>query len=323
MTFPDDFKLEELDDIAIMGDVEPDRIAIKIGLICTLYVPHPHDVSVRMSLARCGDEYLALFGKHIKLFLGPEGEGNYKAYPNSGVSLAEYVAENGSPENEFVPKFTGSNSYDDACAYSLNISAVGTEFFPAGDIPAYFAATLPFSFVLDRLGQSAFQNLVQKWCKILKPYTGYAGLGLIQSVDTREKLRTIRQVYPLAKRFPGLDVDNPSIIANHIDGKIKGVNWLTVVSDQCLQSIGGRQGLISKLGKDFQIFDYDEGVIIQAGPTPQFGDVNRKNIPNHYCELSSMLKPLRMQFPEGHSFIRPGGQSGAEATNEWLDRFDE
>jgi len=37
----------------------------------------------------------------------------------------------------------------------------------------------------------------------------------------------------------------------------------------------------------------------------------------------SLVCPLRMRFPEGHSFIRSGaGRSGAEATNEWLARFD-
>jgi hypothetical protein len=202
------------------------------------------------------------------------------------------------------------------------MSAPSTRIFPEGGLPAFFSATLPFDFVLKQPGKAAYQNLVLHWCQTLKPHTGYAGLGFIQSIDRAEKLRTVQQVYGLAKRFPGLEVDHPRIIYLHIGAKMKGVNWLTILSDSCLESLGGRTAVLSRLDDGYQVFEYEGGVMIQAGPTPQPGDVNRRNIPIYYRKLSQILKPLRMVFPEGHSFIRVAGRDGSEVTNEWLARFD-
>lgn len=320
----DNIELEDLDSITVNADYNPDIVAMRLGLMCTLYVRNPHDVSVRQALARVGDQYQAMFGEHLKLYLNPTGEGHYERYPATGVSLAKYVADNATPERPFIPSFTGGDRYQDASSYSFEIWAADKIYFPAGEQPAYFSATVPFSFLKDQPGKGAFQHLVHGWCKILKPFCGYAGVGAIQSVETTEKERTVRLVYPIAKRFPGVEVDNAAIVALHIDSHIKGVNWLTALSDDCLAPIGGREALLSQLDENFRILDYDGGVLIQAGPMPQLGDVNREHAPRYYRQLSQIVKPLRMRFPDGHSFIRPGdGRSGAEATNEWLARFDD
>lgn len=74
MTFPNDFTPEDIDKIIVMNDYNPDEIAIRLGLTCTLYVKNPHNHEVRMRLAKCGDEYLSLFGKHIQTHLKATGE---------------------------------------------------------------------------------------------------------------------------------------------------------------------------------------------------------------------------------------------------------
>jgi hypothetical protein len=106
--------------------------------------------------------------------------------------------------------------------------------------------------------------------------------------------------------------------------KIKGANWLTALSDDCLQPIGGRAALLAQLDENFHIFEYEGGVLIQAGATPQLGDVNRQQIPGDYRHLSKILKPIRMTFPKDE-YIFPdiNGRDGTEITNEWLARFDD
>ena len=79
------------------------------------------------------------------------------------------------------------------------------------------------------------------------------------------------------------------------------------------------------LDEGFKFYEYDGGVLIQAGPVPQFGDVNQRHIPRYYQELSRKLKPIRMKFPNGQYLIKsPNRQekSNAEVSNEWLARFD-
>jgi len=288
-----------------------------------LYVQHPHDLAVRQALAKCGDQYQAMFGEYLTLYLNPTGNGKFVRYPSSGVSLAKYLETNNTPDRPFVPSFTSGTRYEDASSYSMSMWAADAKWFPDGEEPAYFAATLPFAFLKDQSGKAAFQHLVHGWCKILKPYCGYAGIGAIQSVESTEQLRTVSQVYPIARRFPGVEIENASIVSLHINSHIKGVNWLTALSDEALAPIGGRAALLAQLDENFRIMEYDGGVLIQAGPMPQLGDANRRQVPRFYRELSQLVRPLRMEFPEGHSFIHPGGgRSGAEATNEWLARFD-
>jgi hypothetical protein len=191
------------------------------------------------------------------------------------------------------------------------------------DDPAYFSATLPFAFLKDETGTVAFQRLVNGWCQILKPYCGYAGIGAIQSVERAERDRTARDVYPIAMRFPGVEIEDAASVAMHLGSHIKGVNWFTALSDEVLTPIGGRQALLAQLDENFVIMEYEGGVLIQAGPAPEPGDVNRQQIPRYYRELSRLVRPLRMKYPKGHSLIKPPNPAeNTEATNQWLARFD-
>ena len=320
---PDDLTLDDLDQITIPKPTKPDIVAVRLGLLCTLYVQHPQDPAVKQALAECGDQYQAMFGAHLTLYLNPTGDGRFVRYPKGGVSLAAYVASNNTPDRFLAPSFTSGTSFRDAAPYSLDIWAPDPAYFKARDRMAYFSATLPFAFLKDQPGTGAFQRLVHGWCRILKPYCGYAGIGAIQSVEGAERDRTAYDVYPIAMRFPGVEIEDAGSVARHLGSHIKGVNWLTALSDEVLAPIGGRQALLAQLDENFVIMEYEGGVLIQAGPAPELGDVNRQQIPRFYRQLSRLVRPLRMTFPKGDSFIRPPNpDENTEATNRWLARFD-
>lgn len=325
-TLNDGFDLHDIDDVSIMAEHEPGRVAAKIGLICTLYVSNPHDVEVRRRLAVCGDQYLALFGSCVRLYQDPSGRGRMKTYPAQGYSLSAALADFSDPRSPFTPSFTGAQVVRDASLHSMTITAPGTKFFEPGEVVGSLMATFPIGFVLDRVNgavSKGFRDLVLDWCTHLQPESGYAGLGFIQSVDWDERLRTIRQVSVLARRFPGLEVDNPEIVGNHVKGRIKGVNWLTVVSDRLLDSVGGRAGVRSCLdAESFPVFDYGGGLVIQAGPSPQIGDCNRLNRLDAYRSVAGLLRPLRLHFPENDALLDVGDGNETEVTNQWLARFD-
>lgn len=325
-TLPDGFDLHDIDAVRIMAEHDPGRVAAKIGLICTLYVSNPHEAEVRRRLAVCGDQYLALFGSCLRLYQDPSGRGRMKTYPAQGYSLSRALADFSDHRSPFTPSFTGAETARDASSYSMTITAPGTTFFDPGSVVGSLMATFPIGYVLNDGNCAvprAFQDLVLEWCTQLQPESGYAGLGLIQSVDWDERLRTTRQVSVLARRFPGLEVDNPEIVGNHIQGRIKGVNWLTVVSDRLLDSVGGSKGVRACLDeKLLSVFDYGGGLVIQAGPSPQIGDRNRLNQLDCYRAVARLLKPLRMQFPEEDALLDVGDGNETEVTNQWLARFD-
>ena len=330
MFLPETLRFDDLEAIQIEAEErKPGFVAVRLGLVCSLYVRDPYAPDVRARLAQCGDQYQQLFGEHLKSYQKIDGTGNPIPYPAEGVNLTKYVQEKDSLDKSFAPVFYGDADYHVASKYGLDIFACSTRPSPIQGKPAHFSAVIPFSWLKDKDGEQAFQKLVHEWCQILKPFHGYAGIGAIQSMDMTEKKRTSYLAYPLARRFPGLEVDDPGVVSNRMWNrgqglKIKGVNWLTALDNQCLEELGGRDKVLSQLDNTFVIYDYDGGVLIQAGLTPQLGDVNTQHVPHSYRMLSNIVKPLRMTFPNGHSLMQPRTEaSNTEVTNAWLARFDD
>lgn len=323
----DGFDLNELENIGIISEYESNRVAVQIGLICTLYVSNPHQSNVRSKLAVCGDQYLEMFSSELRLFQDPWGKGKMKPYPAKGYSLSESLVDFVDNQTPFTPSFTGAKNARDASLYSMSITAPGTEFFNPGEVAGSITATFPISSVLD-CGNSKvskkIQELVLDWCQTIQPESGYVGLGFIQSIDWGERLRTIRQVSVMASQFLGLDVDNPDIIGNHVSGRIKGVNWLTIVSHKLIESIGGKVALenLQKVNDVFQFSDYGTGLIIQAGNLPQVGDSIRRHELEPYRTIAQLLKPLRLKFPNEDALLDIGDGHETELTNKWLGRFE-
>src|SRR5215510_9080564 len=109
---PDDLTLDDLDQITIPKPTNPDIVAVRLGLLCTLYVQHPQDPVVKQALATCGDQYQAMFGEHLTLHDTPRGTRNFVRYPARGVSLAKYLETNNAPDRPFAPTFaSGKKTY--------------------------------------------------------------------------------------------------------------------------------------------------------------------------------------------------------------------
>lgn len=75
----------------------------------------------------------------------------------------------------------------------------------------------------------------------------------------------------------------------------------------------------AQLGEPFLFYEYEGGLVIQAGKMPQLGDTNRQLSIAEYERLARVLKPIRVtdheSFPAWSGF-------DAERTAAWLARFD-
>lgn len=314
MQLSENFKLEDMDQIKVVHD---ERVVLCLGLRATFYLENTEAKEVRLRIAQCVEEYIEMTQDHLRWFL-PIGGGRYKETSKHKLpSPVDFVNKNDSPHEEFSILLTGAEHYDEANPYSLDMLA---EDDYSGEPLGYLTATLPFSW-LSQNKPGAFQQWVNRWNHTLSPYHGYAGLSAIQTVDYDEMRRTESFVYPFAMRFPCLDVDNALTLSRFLIAGIKGVNWLNVLSDKFLEKLGGKEALQKTLGAEFIFFDYPGGTMIQAGPTPQLGDVNRRNIPKYYKRLGSILKSIRAEYP--HEYLEaPEGVDSLEKTKEWFARFD-
>jgi hypothetical protein len=96
----------------------------------------------------------------------------------------------------------------------------------------------------------------------------------------------------MSMRHPGVDVVRIPFDAKAVgeDG-VKTVNWLTLLDADLVKQLGGQRGLRGKLSTDIDLITTKHGVIVQAGPIPGLGDVNRKEVLPLYREVDALLQP--------------------------------
>ena len=134
--------------------------------------------------------------------------------------------------------------------------------------------------------------------------------------------RDVEEVYDAMARltrYPGLDLSDPSGTKFVVTKGIKGVNWFTFLGPAYVEQLGGKNKLRRALGKNVVVHDLNHGVAIQAGPTPQLGDVNRRDKVPIYHEVGRVLVPVRAPHPP---IFGPDGISDPDITEKWLSRFD-
>jgi len=213
---------------------------------------------------------------------------------------------------------TGSEKDAEVSSYNLETLLIGKRSYKH---IGYISATFPLEF-LEQQPSGFFQHFVHDWCKRLSPYHGYAGLGLIRSVGSGQARRAEPFIYPLLQRFPGLEIDNPNSHKIYCVEGIKGINWLTILSDTFLQKLGGKAALKSQLDDDFIFYDYPGGVMIQAGPFPQIGDMEQGNISKQYQTLYRLVKSVQTDKLKNIVVEVPEGVNAKEFTQQWLHRFE-
>ena len=96
-----------------------------------------------------------------------------------------------------------------------------------------------------------------------------------------------------------------------------------LTGQQWLKNIGGQDYLKRQLTDEFEFFSYKDGLVIKAGSHPQFGDIERNNIPNQYRIISQLLKPIRAEYPVALQRTHPKKPTlDRGRTKEWFARFD-
>ncbi|MCC6522670.1 MAG: DUF3396 domain-containing protein [Polyangiaceae bacterium] len=200
-------------------------------------------------------------------------------------------------------KFKGSLQDRFAAAHRLDFASATWPVGPAAPTPEELVA------------------LALDWARRLPVRYGYAGYSL--GVSEEHKQLTAKTVYDLAMRFQGLEIHDPLCTALCCETQLKSVNWLTLVSNEMLTPrytgplighVGGMDVLRANLSPEIVLHPIRDGVLIQAGPEPLLGDVNRGETLPLYREVAKVLKPIRA---ETHwPFF------GILTANDWMTRFD-
>jgi hypothetical protein len=317
MTTLDPNDISELAKLLCVRD-QDGHVTLRIGLLATMFVTEPWTRPVREAVTDAAEEYIRQFRPHLR-------------WAESSTSHM-YPIESGKVPfpREWLPQHDAGKSWQlgfhggesEQSASSFQVSGYGPHNVKKG--LGYLQFYLPLTWFADHPSDT-FPDFVLRVAKRLRPLSGYAGIGVHEILDfyARQPFQgTVRQI---AERFPGVEIDACISHGNYLGKGIKGVNWLTVLGDRWVQEIGGVDYLKIRLGEDFKLSPYDGGVMIQAGPKPQIGDVTLNRWPQHYVTLAKVLKPIQIK---NHRPFHWGDGMGVQksmdhaASLAWLFRFD-
>lgn len=183
--------------------------------------------------------------------------------------------------------------------------------FPQLTTSAALRVSVPTSWPLDD-----FRARVMALAETLRLRHGAAGL-MYSGWEVTWYHHVDRAIYAHARRFPGFDTGFYVALMNEFHARIRSVNWLTFVGPLLLAELVKGSSARPTSDALVEVTEVGPNLMLQAGPRPEAGDVNRLSYPPAYVRADEMVRAVRAGG--GVSFF----DAWTEATTErWLRRFE-
>jgi hypothetical protein len=288
--------------------------ALTIGLLITVFFDNQLSREKRVAVTEVAEEYIELVRDHLRWAISPKGKRENPIGSARVKSPRTWLPDH--PEGKGW-EFLFHSGESAKATGEFQLEAYGSKY------PELGMGFLHMSFPLLWFAERSFTlpEYLLGVCKRVRPLSGYAGIGVIEPLDgyVQDEFQPI--VREFAERFPGLEIENRVGHTIHLRTGIKGVNWLTVLGDRWVESLGGLKQISAQLDDSFGFYPYEGGVIIQAGSKPQIGDVQADLWPEHYIKLAKVLKKVQIKDHYDFHFGGPN-RMDHELTMKWLFRFD-
>jgi hypothetical protein len=177
---------------------------------------------------------------------------------------------------------------------------------------------LSFPPPADESGIAEFADLCRFVFARVPFLSGYAGYALLFDEDsasfTSEAWEAILRI---AMRHPGYDVFQYDAGAPFLYFHAKGANWITALGEPFLERFDRLERAAYLRDSRLGVTRTNTSVLIQAGPAPQIGDLNRGDELPLYRQVAKAIEPLTCgaHWPFSRVFDE-------EKTMRWLKRFD-
>lgn len=199
-----------------------------------------------------------------------------------------------------------------------------------------FQVNIPLTLLDSTNRPQLLQKLFVDLCTILQPLSALGGLCMAAPLDITLLQAQQEQdaILPLLTNSPGLLFDTAFNMTAHTRWRMSAVNWLTAIRGDLLERCGGPEAVLAKLSRPgFETAQYGEsGLFVQAGSSPQLGNLKAELTLPHYGDLARALEPARLRIQGGRrphvAYYGPedtlySETLMAEVQNAWLARFDE
>lgn len=298
---------------------DPDRYnAIQVGLVAFFYIDQGWKKSKRQAVTEALALYHQYYGEHLKFgyFDNPNHSESY-----SSRTLIERKQQILDKEDDAVELSWGdSPSLSYVSNYKFEFFSLAGWYENVHKSVSYVCFYLPFE-ELKKQPKGEIEKLLVKFCDLLKPMHGFAGLGVQQCYESHE-YQYIE--YTISHEFSGLDIsggNNDKLLR----GGFKSVNWITILGDELVSKLGGPAVLRKQNDDDRIVFiPYQGGVMFRAGELPALGYVQTDPWPELYVKVNRLLNPVRAHKIDslGYGSIAGEIRFNERTTQEWLTRFD-
>lgn len=298
-------------------DVDHNRIVLTVGFTATFYFWDGHTSRKREALVKCFEAFEAAFGEHLALRRDSD-RGSWVKLPEANPeSLREYVGA--LDEDDRIEWYFSSGDDREAVAeYSISaLTARGWMDKECSILRFQVPRSLPF----DENGKKILLNLINFCCEQLEPYHANAGLN---AVAPYQETAWEAEKFDLATRYNALYIDSFIVDKIQSPAGIKGVNWLTFVSNTLSEALGGPPSFVSYCrGAGVEPVRLGTGFMIQAGEYPQLGPVGMPSS-EEYVRANRALRPLRNgNFGSMGTGSISGETRFDRCTSDlWIRRFD-
>lgn len=283
---------------------------ISLSLAVSLYMKPPAS-SFAGAMLECYEEYLGLCEPHLAWYAS-EHHGFRAASPKVLRIPFRRLPEAIGHGVGWAWCASGGEHHRDAAPYQFTAVASQSAYY-LNPVRAAF----PVEMFTGDIGR--FVALVKRFASRMPFFFGYAGLSFSTSLEPGTAQKNEQYLLPVAMRFSGVEVEGRGPTSVCCTESIKGVSWLTLLSPGFVEQLGGKSTLRTQLGEAIDLIDLPGGLMIQAGPAPELGDVNAGERLPLYREVHRALTPIRN--PSHHML---GARIfGKDETRRWMRRFDD
>jgi TseV toxin immunity protein TsiV len=255
------------------------------------------------------NQAIEVIGDKVEYFL-TDGEGTFKKVKKDTLQMLPFwTTAEAAPRAIYGLDLEGGPTGKD-------VSDTAFQMYNTPGRPGWVRLVVPLEFVSS--GVDAFVSLAKTAAEKLPFLSGSAGYAVNVKRGYPSSME-VGRIALISKRFRGIDIGRPLFFSSYLSQSIKCVNWLTFIGDWAVDELGGIDKINARLGKDIVVHELPHGLMIQAGPSPGFGDVNRREELPYYRKVGQVLRPLRIPL----DVLGPYDEiAGSENTRNWLARFD-
>ncbi|XKM13594.1 DUF3396 domain-containing protein [Orbaceae bacterium ac157xtp] len=317
LVLPDWSNIGQLDQFAITS--RKGGIHARIVLGCELYFAPPDDYPAFYSdLIWVVGDYYARYGGFVNRYALPNEAGSGKIKGDPMPKFWQALANQDPNEDMGALLWRQEQPGYNATSWQVDVGAVA---------PRYRGLSSLFASIQVGKGEngnrfSELADLVLAWCERLQPAHGSAGFCFSYPIGLKPDPR---DTWELLQRHPGIDHSYTPLFSVEVQqtyNRIKGVNWLTVLSDPIVAELGGIAAIQAQLTEECQIKTYKGGIIIIAGSEPQLGDRTINFIPTHYQAVAKATRPVRFEDYQRAFIELPESFDRATESMKWIRRFD-